>query len=51
MSNFSQSQAVRTREEITTNNTSDSRYLAIKALMAPRHPNSCGMILDEVVLR
>jgi len=24
--------------------------LAIKALMAPRHANSCGMILDDVVL-
>ncbi len=30
--------------------TSNTRYLAIRALMAPRHANSCGMILDNVVL-
>jgi len=32
------------------NDTSDTRYLAIKALMAPRHTNSYGMIHDDVVL-
>jgi len=30
--------------------TSDTRYLAIRSLMAPRHANACGMILDDVVL-
>ena len=28
----------------------DTLYLAIRSLMAPRHANACGMILDDVVL-
>ena len=32
------------------NDTFDTRHLAIRALMTPRHTNSFGMILDDVVL-